>query len=139
MQLLAGNLYRTDLRLLNARGLGPSWLVAAFSTAKPGAEVADAEISSDDRASVLLHWRADTPGSLEIGETISAPAQGGAPGQLVPKAVVLSVRAAGTSAFSLEQALGPVGKLVASGLLVGVTWWLTERIKRGNTTGRRPS
>ncbi len=130
MQLVPGGTYVVTLQLFNAEQLGPSWLVGAFATGYPGADVISVEQYTSEFAVVRIRWRKTVPGEMSQGATISGVLEGLVlPGEAVPSGVVTAVEYGGVMMPTLEQQIpDPVKVVIAAGILV-TTWYFTRKIK----------
>ena len=130
MQLVPGGTYVVSLQLFNAEQLGPSWLVGAFATSFPGADVISVEEYSGELAVVRIRWRKTIPGEMGAGDSVSGILEGLAlPGEAVPTGVVTDVSYGGVTLRTLEQQIPDPVKLIGAAAILITTWYFTRRIK----------
>ncbi len=130
MQLVPGGTYLVSLQLFNAEQLGPSWLVGAFATSFPGADVISVEEYSGELATVRIRWRKTVPGEMGPGDSVSGILEGLVlPGEAVPTGVVTDVTYGGVTLRTLEQQIPDPVKLVGAAVVLVSTWYFIRKIK----------
>lgn len=133
MRIDPGGIYLIGLRLLNASQLGPDWLVGAFASSYPTADVISVDEYLQERAIVRIRWRGSVAGEISPGDSVGGVFPGlSVPGGASPTAEVVTVQPTGLVMPSLEQAIPDDLKLVLAGAILATTWYFTRRIKRSN-------
>jgi len=128
MRVEPGRIYLVRLVLFNAKGIGSSWLVAAFAATFPKLEVADVVTYTGEEALVRTRWRGPVPGEVAEGATVSAFVTGlPLPGQVVPKATIQEVVPSGKDK-TIEQLTPNAVKLVFAGVIMLATWYISDKI-----------
>jgi hypothetical protein len=138
MLVQPGGIYRLNLSIYDAQGLGPAWIVGALGATYPLAEVFALEAYSDQAASVLIRWTR-RPGNIDEGTTLSAIVEGiQVTGSRIPVAKVEGVALVSRSAEP-PPPLHTVARLVTAVVLIGATALLCSRIKagRGNASSTK--
>lgn len=131
MQVVPGGTYRIALELQNAQQVGPTWLVGAFASVFPNADIlsVDEYLPAQNKAIVHVRWTRTT-GEITEGMAVRGLAEGLIlPAQMLPMGTVTGVEQTGVFVSDLESRIPNSVKLALAGGILLTTWYFAVRIK----------